>query len=305
MKLVPRILGATLGLMLASAGVAAGAPTASPVFSGPPGKFAWAELLASGHPADAAPFYTEVFGWRAEIVGAGYDARVTFYLADRPVAGVVHRQAERPGPPRTRWVPSFAVEDLDATLESARARQGIVLATRAPSARDGEARAILADPEGAIFGLVPTSPGTGEEYAADPGEWVWPLLLSRRPDETVNFYRDVLGHTVHPETRTPLFTGDFVLADGPRARAGAMALPRGSPGRPAWLGLVRVADLEATVNTIRALGGDILREPTEDLIGGRVAVASDPFGGVFGLVQLTAAAGPSAPGPTRTVRLRP
>jgi predicted enzyme related to lactoylglutathione lyase len=156
-----------------------------------------------------------------------------------------------------------------------------------------------------IFGLLPASPDTPEEYAAAPGEWIWPVLFARRPDTLVEFYRDVLGHDVHPEHRTPLFSGDFVLADGPRARAGAMALPAGTTGRPAWLGLIRVTDLDATVQAATRHGGEVLRPPTEDLIGGRVAVVSDPAGAVFGLVQLAAATGPHASGPSRVTRLRP
>jgi len=55
---------------------------------------------------------------------------------------------------------------------------------------------------------------------------------------------------------------------------------------------------------VRQAGGGVIRRPTEDLIGGRVAVVADPSGAVFGLVQLSAAIGPSASART-PVRLVP
>ena len=297
MKSLVKLLVLGLGTVVFSL-VAAASPVERPA-----GKFVWAELLTSGEPATAAEFYTSVFGWRAETVGQSYDARVRFFLHERPIASIRHRQAENPGPMLSRWLPLFAVPDVAAAAASTSALGGKLLTTVSSWPEGGE-HALIADSEGAILGLITASPGEAEDFAAEPDEWIWPLLLVRRPDLTTAFYRDLLALTMRHENRTPLFAGDFVLADGPRARAGVMALPRASPGRPSWLALVRVADLEATVARVRQAGGGVIRRPTEDLIGGRVAVVADPSGAVFGLVQLSAAIGPSASART-PVRLVP
>lgn len=267
------------------------------------GKLAWAELLTSGEPARSARFYENVFGWRAEVSGSRHAARVRFFQNDVPVAGVSFRDASEMGPARARWVLFFGVPDVAAAAARAGGAGGrALLDTRpAPMPGDGEL-AVLADPEGATFGLLSAAPDGSEieEYATEPGRWIWPLLFARDPDVTGRFYEAVLGLELTEEKRTPLFAGDFVLARGPRARAALMALPRDTSGRPAWLGLLRVADLEETVMAVRISGGTILKGPTDDLIGGRIAVAADPEGGVFGLVELSSGAARNAtPHPSR------
>lgn len=264
----------------------------------PAGKLAWAELLTSGEPARAATFYENVFGWRAEIVGRSYEARVRFSLSGRPVAGISHRPAEEMGAPRARWMLFFAVSDVSAASAAAQTAGARELMPSAPSP-EGGMQALLADQEGAPFGLLSAAGEVPEDFAAEPGEWVWPLLFARRPDDAAVFYARMLALEVKPEPRTPLFEGDFVLARGPRARAALMALPRDTIGRAGWLGLIRVKSLKTCLKLIVDQGGAVLKQPSDDLIGGRIAVAADPQGGIFGLVEITAATGPSAPDRTR------
>jgi predicted enzyme related to lactoylglutathione lyase len=282
-----------LRLLCALAGLAFSHASAEPAAERPPGKLVWAELLTSGAPAAAAGFYENVLGWRAETAGTGYEARVTLFQDDRPVAAIAHREGTRMAAHRARWLLFFATPDVTATSALAAGSGGSVLMP-AGAAPDGSERAVLADPEGAVFGLASASTGETPDYAAAPGEWIWPLLLTRRPDLTADFYATLLDLEVTPERRTPLFSGDFVLASGPRARAALMALPRDTSGRPGWLGLVRVADLDATLDAVEKHDGTIMKAASEDLIGGRVAVVADPLGGVFGLVELSTAVGPRA-----------
>ena len=116
------------------------------------------------------------------------------------------------------------------------------------------------------------------------------MLFTRRLETALEFYRTALGYRVEPEKRTPLFQGDFILARGMRARAGVMVLPLRSSGRPGWLGLIRVANIEETLEKVRKNEGQVLHGPTPDLIGGRVAVIADPHGGVVGFVETIAPA---------------
>lgn len=259
------------------------------------GKFVWNELLTSGVPSEAAPFYAGVLGWEAETVGEGAYAAVVMSAHGRPVAGIVHRADSQPGARRARWLAFASVADVAAAVKASTDAGGRVLVPAAAWPGRGE-QAVVADVEGAPFGLIAARVGDGGDYAAADGEWIWPILFSRRPEAALEFYPKTLGHEVHPERRTPLFQGDFILSRGVRARAGVMVLPSRSGGRPGWLGLVRVADLEATLTKARELGGRVLHGPTEDLIGGRVAAVADPQGAVFGLVQTTKPASPAVVG---------
>ncbi|MBC8008670.1 MAG: hypothetical protein H7067_01070, partial [Burkholderiales bacterium] len=211
-----------------------------------PGKFVWHELLTSGVPAESAHFYAGLLGWEAETVGEGAYAAVRLSAHGRPVAGIVHRADAKPGVRRARWLAFVSVPEVAAAVKAHTDAGGIVLASAGAWSGGGE-RAVVADAEGAPLGLVTASGGDGGEYAAADGEWMWTILFSRRPETALEFYAKMLGYDVHPERRTPLFQGDFILARGVRARAGVMVLPSRSGGRSGWLGLVRVADLEATL----------------------------------------------------------
>ena len=253
-----------------------------------PGKFVWAELLTGGVPKDAAPFYAGVFGWRVGPAGEDY-ASVRLFAHGRPVAGIVHRADSQSGPRRARWVGFVSVPDVSAAVKASEDAGGAVLAPAAAGA-GGAVWAVIADAEGAPLGLIAAAGGDDGDYAATDGEWIWPILFTRQPEAALDFYRKALGYDVHPERRTPLFQGDFILSRGVRARAGVMVLPSRTSGRSGWLLLVRVADLDATLAKVKTHGGRVLHGPTADLIGGRVAAAADPQGAVLGLVQTTAPA---------------
>jgi uncharacterized protein len=61
-----------------------------------------------------------------------------------------------------------------------------------------------------------------------------------------------------------------------------MDLPEGSPAPPHWLVYFGSEDVDASVASIRELGGQVLVEPMP-IPGGRIAVAQDPQDGIFAL----------------------
>jgi predicted enzyme related to lactoylglutathione lyase len=236
----------------------------------------WVELTTSGIPAEMAPFYEKTFGWTSERTGPGVRDAVVLARNGRPVAGVVFRAGERGERPRSRWVGFFGVADLSGASGKVAERGGRVWTEEHRGAL-GTTRAVLAaDAEGAVFGLV-------AREGREPARGFWPVALVRDPEAATQFYRGVLGGEVRGEPRTPLFGDDFVLTAEGNDRAGVQ--PAGVGGGAGWLILVGVADIEAATRAARRAGGRVLREPTIDLIGGRVAVIADPLGGVFGLYE--------------------
>jgi hypothetical protein len=233
-------------------------------------------------PAELAPFYESVLGWKSEPVGTGARDSVVFLRGGNPVASVSHRSREgaKAGVWRSRWTGFFGVEDLDVAEIALATAGGQVMQTAHAGAVRGTRQLLAVDTEGAVFGLLAMEDG------AKPGEarkGFWPVLLVRQTVEATTFYRGVFGGEVRGEARTPLFGGDFLLMQGERAWAGVQ--PQGMGGRPGWLLLIAVADIETATAAARKAGGRVLRAPLLDLIGGRVAVLADPTGGVFGLYE--------------------
>lgn len=106
------------------------------------------------------------------------------------------------------------------------------------------------------------------------------------------FYGSVLGWTLRPVEDPP---GGHVLAEltevgelddgGSRAAvAGLGPLPPDS-GPSAWVMSFATGDIDATAADVTRLGGALLLPPSDAGTLGRLAVAADPTGAVFGLWQ--------------------
>jgi hypothetical protein len=79
----------------------------------------------------------------------------------------------------------------------------------------------------------------------------------------------------------------LVSVDG-RDFAGAFNKPSDMPGPPAWLGYVRVKNVESTVKAAKKAGGTLINGPMEVPGGDWVAQLLDPQGGMFAVHMLAA-----------------
>jgi hypothetical protein len=247
-----------------------------------PGKFVWADLFTSD-PAVARRFYGGVFGWEwrwvSERPGRGYGM---FYADGRAVAGVAQHAAKDPKQSYSRWVHFISVEEVATAVAATLERGGRTLLARRDVPQRGTL-AVLADPEEAPFGVVRSSSGDPPDYRAEIGEWLWIGLYARDSGAAARFYADVFGYEIYERDDHPEVI-EFALARGGYSRAGVDALSEGSSADPTWLGFVRVEDVAATLDKVRALGGEVLYEPEEGDLQGELAIVADPFGAPVGLM---------------------
>jgi len=116
-----------------------------------PNKFSWAELNARGL-EKALPFYQEVFGWTAKSSGTGDMPYTEFQVDGRSIAGATEMNPMVPAEVPSYWMVYFGVDDVDASFRAAidaGAREMV-----APMDYPGGRLAILADPQGAAFGIM-------------------------------------------------------------------------------------------------------------------------------------------------------
>jgi len=125
--------------------------------SGPAGSFGWAELNARGLDKDVA-FYTRAFGWqtRTSPMGEGQPPYVEFLAAGESIAGATEMNPMVPPEVPSYWLVYFSVDDVDASF--ATAISGGAREMLGPTDFAGGRFAILADPQGAAFGLLKTTP---------------------------------------------------------------------------------------------------------------------------------------------------
>jgi predicted enzyme related to lactoylglutathione lyase len=158
------------------------------------------------------------------------------------------------------------------------------LATPQKFPKRGE-QAVFADPEGAVFGVLKSSSGDPEDFAPEIGDWIWIQLLSRDPQKAAEFYRNIAGYEVIPNT-TANRLSDYVLVSDHFARATVRSIPAANAQvQSTWLPFVRVKSVSDSVARAVQLGGKILVEPNSGLFEGKVAVVADPTGAAVGLLD--------------------
>lgn len=278
------IVAATLGASVLHAEL----PPLSPAPTGRhlPGKFVWADLYAV-NPITAARFYRDLFSWNVEIVGTGDDAYRVLKNGDRPVAGIVARAKSQraAGGASARWIGYISAADVNASAAKARELGGSVILPPADVPARGR-QALIADPEGAYVGLLASASGDPDDRLAETGDWIYARLFSRKVEGAAGFYQKFAGYDVAENTASPI-EGDVLLSSRGFARAGIVPLPPRSNSRPAWIGFIRVKDVASSTSFAVTLGGRVLIPPQFDVLGGRVAVLTDPEGAAFGIFELS------------------
>jgi predicted enzyme related to lactoylglutathione lyase len=96
-------------------------------------------------------------------------------------------------------------------------------------------------------------------------------------DLDLSFYTQLFGWEAARGEEYTMFRlrGRDVAGAGQRAGAA-----------PAWTTYTWVDDADATAATVTEAGGSLVAEPFDSLDGGRMAIAADPAGAVFGVWQL-------------------
>jgi predicted enzyme related to lactoylglutathione lyase len=116
-----------------------------------PGTFCWSELAARDAES-ARAFYAAVVGWGTKTQSMGQTKYTEWLVGERSVGGMMPIAKEM-GEIPPHWMHYVAVADCDATVETATALGGSVIAP--PMDMPGVGRmAVLTDPQGAAFAVI-------------------------------------------------------------------------------------------------------------------------------------------------------
>jgi len=189
-----------------------------------------------------------------------------------------------------QWMPHIQVADVAGSVKSALDLGGSELMHGKDE--DGNSQwAVLLDPNGAAFGLIPVVPAEAipriDADAAGVGRIAWLDLTVENADTTRDFYREVVGWSVEdvdmkdgdePYADYSMLCGDGGGAAGVcHARGGNKGLP------PVWLIYLPVGDLAESLRLVREEGGTVIKETATDSQYA-YAVIHDPVGVSLGLV---------------------
>ena len=248
-----------------------------------PGKFIFADFFTSDIEA-AKRFYGSLFGWEWRWESPDHSYGI-FYQGDIAVAGVALKEETDTGRPYGRWIYYISTEDVPKKVADIVAAGGRVL-LEPRSMPDRGTLAVVADTEGAPFGLLDSSSGDPADYRSEAGEWLWVSLYSQDVDQASRFYGSQFGYEI---TRAD-DTGDerdLFLSKGGFARAAISPLSTDSGSHPTWVGYVQVEDVSAYVARAVAQGGEVLMGPDPAILDGNLVIVSDPMGAPFALIHWT------------------
>jgi predicted enzyme related to lactoylglutathione lyase len=230
----------------------------------------------------AEKFYTDLFGWQFQNAYVGERLIGQASFNGRTVAAIVQKQM--PPGERPAWRSFLSTADVDGSVGLATQHGATVLVKPHDLANIGR-DALLADPQGAIFGLLTSSSGDPADVAAAPGEWIWSTLVAPDPAADAAFYKAVLGYETYTGSDSADL-GHVTLASKDFARASVNPIPTDHPvAHPRWISYVRVSDTAAAISHATALGAHVVVPAHDDPNGGSVALIADPAGALFGLLQ--------------------
>ncbi len=212
-----------------------------------------------------------------------------------PVIGLGARSPEYADLP-LQWMPHIQVADVAASVERALELEGRELMHG--KGDDGKSQwAVLLDPNGAAFGIIPVVPeeaipqaegAASREVAGRAGSISWLDLTVADASATRDFYRQVVGWSaqdIEIQDRDESYA-DYVMlgADGNSA-AGvchARGVNLGLP--PVWMIYLPVGDLAESLRRVQEGGGKVIKATRGADGNYACAVIQDPVGACLALV---------------------
>ena len=116
-----------------------------------------------------------------------------------------------------------------------------------------------------------------------PGTPSWFDLMTTDIEKARAFYTSIFGwqYEIHGDEM-----GKYSMAQvGGRQAAGIGQMPPGAPFPSAWTVYFNVDSVDATADAVKSNGGNVMMGPMDVADEGRLLVASDPTGAVFGCWQ--------------------
>jgi uncharacterized protein len=233
------------------------------------GDFIWYELMTGDLGASAA-FYGAVLDWSFPPSKSEPDDYWEVQVGDVFVGGMLRLKPEmEAGGARPAWLGYIAVDDVDASVTSIEAAGG---KTYLPG-RDmpGVGRfAMVADPQGAPFYVMRPIPPAGDPDATSHafaserpmmGHCAWNELMTSDKDAALTFYNRQFGWVKDGDMDMgPMGKYDFI-----RHGFAIGAMMNRPPEMPvsAWAYYFRVPDIDASVEMIKASGGQVINGPME------------------------------------------
>jgi predicted enzyme related to lactoylglutathione lyase len=207
-----------------------------------------------------------------------------------PIIGLGARSAEYAHLP-LQWMPHIQVADVAASVQRALDLGGSVLMHDKDN--DGISQwAVLLDPNGAAFGIIPIVPAEAiapaSREAAPMGRISWLDLTVSNASATSDFYRQVVGWSVQNveiEDGGEHYADYNMLGDDGSPAAGVCHARGVNVGLPAaWMIYLPVGDLAESLRRVQEEGGKVIKAMQGQDGAYVYAAVQDPVGAYIALM---------------------
>jgi predicted enzyme related to lactoylglutathione lyase len=249
-----------------------------------PGTFSWAELATTDQKA-GVEFYRSLFDWNVnEQPISDAEVYTMFTLRGKEVAAAyTMRPEERQHGAPPHWNLYVTVANVDESVKKAESLGATVLAPPF-EVMDVGRMAVLQDPTGAVFQVWEARKHIGAKILNEQSSLVWSELTTRDTKRAESFYTSLFGWT--PKHAAPSGVMDYTeFHNQGKPLGGMMAMPHNMPPHvPSyWMPYFQVADVDASTNSAKGLGGKSMVGPQDIPNTGRFAILTDPQGAFFAL----------------------
>lgn len=254
------------------------------------GRFVWHDLMTTDI-EKAQAFYTALFGWTIhpqDMMGFTYNM---VRAGGTDLGGIVPLDPSLGMP--SHWMCYLHAPGSINEIAAKIIELGGTIVQPPFEIPEVGNMAVATDPQGAYFSpFEPTAFQPGAPAFPTPGgEVSWHELMTTDPAGAAAFYAGITGLSSSVQN---MGTGPYtLLQEGENDyRAGIMATPDPTMP-PGWIFYVEIIQdtMEDTLAEVARLGGEVVMAPMEVPGVGVIGVATDPTGGVVGLMK-------SAPMPT-------
>jgi predicted enzyme related to lactoylglutathione lyase len=244
-----------------------------------PGTPCWVDLGVDNLEEGKA-FYGDLFGWEFSEGSAETGFYSVITKDGRDIGGIAPKMsAAQP----TAWTTYLATDNADETAAKVKANGGQVFA-EPMDVMDFGRMALAIDPGGAFFGIWQSGTTTGFKVANEFDTPTWNENMTRNFEGNKAFYASVFGYTFD-DMSSDDFKYVVLMIDGNAVGGlGEQGAESGPDAQPNWTTYFAVEDTDLALEKVVKLGGAVLAEPV-DTPYGRLAVVSDPQGGVFAIMK--------------------
>jgi len=232
----------------------------------------------------AKAFYSGLFGWTSEDLPTDTGMAYTMFSKNgKTVAGagpLPQEMAAQGAPPM--WNSYINVDSVDETITKVEAAGGGVMMPAMDVMKSGR-MAFVTDPTGAAIGLWQAGDHVGAELVNEAGALTWNELMTDDTATVQQFFADAIGWDAQideiPQGSYTFFkVGDDVIAGMMEKTPDMGSMPN------YWNIYFAVDDCESDAAKVTELGGKVMAHPF-DTPYGRMAVAQDPQGAMFSIIQ--------------------